>query len=196
MSFIKTSHRIVIMLLLLVMTACASFEKTKQTTDTPIGVNTEIQHRFERALNHQKQGEYDQAKVIYQSIVSQEPLYISPVLNLGIIAINQARFDEAKNFFEAVIESDKTHPVALNYLGFIAREAGDFDLSETYYRQIIVVDPNDLNAIRNLGILLDLYRGRLEDALALYEQYQGLLAEPDPKIKDWIFDTKNRLKAK
>jgi len=196
MSFIKTSHRIVIMLLLLVMTACASFEKTKQTTDTPIGVNTEIQHRFERALNHQKQGEYDQAKILYQSIISQEQSYISPVINLGVIAIKQAQFEEAKSYFKTLIGVNKVHPLALNYLGLIAREAGDFDQAEAYYRQILEVDPNDLNAIRNLGILLDLYRGRLEDALALYEQYQGLLAEPDPKIKDWIFDTKNRLKAK
>jgi Flp pilus assembly protein TadD len=110
--------------------------------------------------------------------------------------VKQNKLDAAKGYFEKVVALDPNHKTSLNFLGYIARDAGAFDQSEAYYRKVLEIDPNDLLAIRNLGVLLDLYRGRLEEALVLYERYQSLQAEPDPKLKDWIFDTKNRLKVK
>ena len=80
-------------------------------------------------------------------------------------------------------------------LAYIAREEGRFDEAEQYYRQVFEIEPNNLMALKNLGILLDLYRGRLRDALVLYEQYQLLQKQPDTQIKDWIFDIKSRIEV-
>jgi tetratricopeptide (TPR) repeat protein len=82
---------------------------------------------------------------------------------------------------------------AYNYLGLIARTEGDFDGAESAYRSALAIDAEFLPALRNLAILLDLYRGEIAQALPLYERYQGLLAEPDAQVKDWIFDIKSRL---
>ena len=68
-----------------------------------------------------------------------------------------------------------------------------FEASEAFYRQSLAADPSYLPAIRNLAILLDLYLGRLQEALPLYEQYQSMLDKPDSQVKDWIFDLKRRL---
>src|SRR5690606_33140267 len=82
---------------------------------------------------------------------------------------------------------------SLNQLAMLAREKGQFEQAEKHYRQVLALEPANPVVIRNLAILLDLYRGKLDEALALYEQYQSLQEEPDAKVKDWIFDLKNRL---
>ena len=186
--------RIGFILVVLFLSACAGTVK-KQIADEQVNVQIEMKKQFEQAVEHQNNGKYDQAKAIYQSLLSQNSALISPSLNLGIIAVKQTQTDEAKKYFDAVLSIDPKQNTALTYLALLAREAGKFDQAESYLRQILEVEPNNLNAIRNLGILLDLYRGRLAEALVLYEKYQSLQVEPDPQLKDWIFDTRNRLKA-
>lgn len=82
---------------------------------------------------------------------------------------------------------------AHNYLGMIARTEGAFDEAESAYRSALNIDADFLPALRNLAILLDLYRGDIAQALPLYERYQSLLDEPDAQVKDWVFDIKSRL---
>ena len=180
------------------LSACAS--QVKNTTDDLQSVaavkEAELRNRFQQGLSYQNEGDYDEAEVIYQSLLDEDSQLINPMVNLGVIAVKSNRLAVAKDYFESVIQLAPKHLLSLNYLGYISRELGEFDQAESYYRKILDLDPNNVLAIRNLGILLDLYRGRLAEALVLYEKYQHLLAEPDPKIKDWIFDTKNRLKAK
>ena len=101
--------------------------------------------------------------------------------------------DEAEAYFRQVLERDPEHSAALTHLGVLAREQGEFEQAETLYRQALEADPNHLPAMLNLAILLDIYLGRLEEALPLYEQYQSLVEEPNPRLKDWIFDVRNRL---
>jgi lipoprotein NlpI len=198
--FSKCMGHLCIIIIVMILSACAGQVKQNLAEDSlqakVANIQAELKSRFERALAHQHNGEYSKAEIIYKSLVAENKSLISPVVNLGIIAVKQNKLDAAEGYFEKVVALDPNHKTSLNFLGYIARDAGAFDQSEAYYRKVLEIDPNDLLAIRNLGVLLDLYRGRLEEALVLYERYQSLQAEPDPKLKDWIFDTKNRLKVK
>lgn len=198
--FPKKMAQLFTILIVILLSACAGQTKKNAVDDSLQAQATdkqaELKARFERALMYQNKEEYSKAEVIYKSIVAENADLISPLVNLGIIAVNTSKLSEAKAYFEQVAVLDPRHKLSLNYLGYIARDAGLFDQSEAYYRKILELDPDDHLALRNLGILLDLYRGRLKEALVLYERYQSLQTEPDPKLKDWIFDTKNRLKVK
>ena len=200
MNFTKNLCRLCIIFTVMILMACAGAVKENSLDDPALVIagnkQTEMKVRFERALAHQNSGEHEEAKVIYKSLLSNDGALISPVFNLGVIAVHQTQLAEAKKYFEIVIKRNPNHKQSLNYLGYIARDYGAFDEAEVYYRRLLEIDQNDELAIRNLAILLDLYRGRLEEALVLYEKYQSLQAEPDPRVKDWIFDTRNRLKAK
>ena len=50
-----------------------------------------------------------------------------------------------------------------------------------------------LEAYKALGVLLDLYMGRSEDALGYYRQYNDLLPEPSVEVKGWIADIERQL---
>tara|TARA_R110002072_G_scaffold121890_5_gene256177 strand:+ start:2001 stop:2738 length:738 start_codon:yes stop_codon:yes gene_type:complete len=82
-----------------------------------------------------------------------------------------------------------------NQLGLIERQQGQFDQAEAFYKHALELDARNVATIKNLAILLDLYRGQLAEALVLYEQYQSMAGDSDPKVKDWIYDLKNRLPA-
>ena len=153
-----------------------------------------------------------------KAIHEQKPFYPGPILNLGISAWWLGESDKAIAYMEQVLglesvlddalaantisqaerddiaENLEIYTLsALNYLGLVSREQGNFTKAEKCYRDALAIDDDDPTALRNLAILLDLYLGKVEEALPLYEQYQSLLDEPDPQVKDWIFDLKSRL---
>ena len=53
--------------------------------------------------------------------------------------------------------------------------------------------PGFKDAYLNLGILYELYLGRLPEALAAYRQYQSLSSEPNRKVVGWVVDLERRL---
>lgn len=150
---------------------------------------------FQQALALQQAGKSEAAEAAYKQLVELYPGYTSPLMNLALLAIEAKEHEQAGYYLEQVLEITPQQVSALNLAGIIAREEGKFERAESYYRQALAVDKDYSPALRNLAILLDLYRGRLEEALPLYEQYQALQTNPDPQVKDWIFDLKSRLGA-
>jgi len=199
----------------LLLSACASKSKLPSTLSEAEQARASLvetaRSQFSQAVDLINQDEassedLDAAKEILLSVNKANPEYLGPIMNLGIIAVKQDHLTEAKGYFQQVVDLNASKNTAqknqrlrlasLNYLGVVAREEGRFDEAEEYYREVLVADANNKAALRNLAILLDLYRGQLIEALALYEQYQGLLEAPDAKLKDWIFDINSRIKAR
>ena len=138
-------------------------------------------------------GNSESARQQFESLHAQHPERTGPLANLGILALADGDQAAAKARFEEVIALDANHAVAFNHLGVMARESGEFEKAEAYYRNALNAEPDYLPAMMNLAILLDIYLGRPGDALSLYEQYQSMAEEPNPRLKDWIFDAKNRI---
>lgn len=82
---------------------------------------------------------------------------------------------------------------ALNQLAILARHQCEFSKAETHWLQAIKLWPNYPSAHYNLGILYELYTGKLELALQHYQTYQSLIDEPDKRVALWIADLKRRL---
>jgi len=150
---------------------------------------------FEAAVKLMRDGKLDAAKTSFLAIHKKAPNLTGPMLNLALIAAQKNQRDGARDWLERVLILVPNHPVALTYSGLLAREDGMFSLAEQQYRKAIKAHPNYAPAIRNLAILLDIYRGKPADALPLYERYQSLQKTQDPQVNDWIFDVKQRLEA-
>jgi tetratricopeptide (TPR) repeat protein len=87
----------------------------------------------------------------------------------------------------ATIDANKiSRADAYNYLAIINREQGQFENAEALYKKALVRWPNDPVLFENLGVLYELYLGRLEDALAAYKQAQAIKGGTDKKLKGWI----------
>lgn len=167
------------------------------------------QQAFQHALQQMQATEATdadllQAQVVFDSLYQANPDYLGALVNSADISYRLQQHEQAEAAYTKVLAQlentvdTPTQPKvfrvhSLNQLALLAREKGQFEQAENYYRQALALAPENPTVIRNLAILLDLYRGKLAEALALYEQYQSLQQEPDAKVKDWIFDLKNRL---
>ena len=75
----------------------------------------------------------------------------------------------------------------------LSRRAGDFLTAEANYLACTQRVPNFREAYLNLGILYELYLGRLDDALKAYQTYQTLSENPDMRVAGWVSDLERRI---
>lgn len=184
--------------LTLVLTACATGPGPEGKGDEAARAEARAQltQSFATAIVLEKDGKLDEAKARFQNLADNHPELTGPVANLALIAMKEGDTARAETLFKVVIEHKPTQVQALNALGVLSRRKGEFEQAERYYRSALAADPDYAPALRNLAILLELYRGRFEDALALVKHYQALQAEPDRATKDWIFDLNSRIQAR
>lgn len=153
----------------------------------------QIESLFQDAVAAMAGGDTEAARRLFEQLAKDHPQYTGPAANLGILAYQQGDLTQAQGWFEAVLAQDADHLVALNHLGVIARHQGDFEAAERYYRRALAARDDYAPALLNLAFLLDIYLGRPDEALALYQRYEATAAEPHPRLKDWMFDAKNRI---
>jgi len=193
----RKAGSLVFILFILFVSGCANKPASEQT-DLALqqaSETSQLEQKFKQGIELIEQSRFDEAKIILEQVHQAHPQIMGPILNLGFISIKQQDFEAGKTYYAQALHLKPKHIGSLISLAYIAREEGRFDEAENYYRQVFKIEPNNLSALKNLGILLDLYRGHLNDALVLYEQYQLLQKQPDEKIKDWIFDIKSRIEV-
>jgi Flp pilus assembly protein TadD len=184
---------LIMVLTLLLLSGCASGPDRGEAQEASPESEILLQEMFAEAVALMENGNSDEARKRFLQMAVEHPQHTGPLANLGVLAFKAGETKQAKIRFEQVLVLNPQHPVALNYLGVIARNTGDFSTAEQRYRSALAADPEYLPALLNLAFLLDIYLGEPERALPLYERYQAQAADPDPKLKDWIFDAKSRI---
>ena len=182
---------------LLLLSGCALGPERAGAPDAKAAATEESETRlreaFAEAVVLMENGDTDEARRRFEQMAAEQPERTGPLVNLGVLAFQAGETGAAQARFKEVLALNPGHPVALNHLGVMARNAGDFSTAEQRYREALAANPEYLPTLLNLAFLLDIYLGEPAQALPLYEQYKALAAEPDPKLKDWIFDAKNRI---
>jgi len=148
---------------------------------------------FETAVAFIRAGRYEDAEIILLGITSDQPELAGPWINLGEVYVALEQPEEARRAFEAAALANPWNCTAHNELGLLSRVHGDFEAAEQHYLSCIERVPGHGPALLNLGILYELYLGRLSDALVYYRQYQTLLTEPDRRVQGWVMDLERRL---
>lgn len=148
---------------------------------------------FEAAVTLMREGRLDEAESLLLGITADQPELAGPWINLGQIYVALDRPEEARRAFEAGAAANPWNCAAHNELGLLSRQHGDFEAAEQHYLDCLQRVPDDPAANLNLGILYELYLGRLPEALDHYRQYQALAAEPDRRVQGWVMDLARRL---
>ena len=148
---------------------------------------------FEGALEAIREGRVQTAEVLLQEITAEQPELAGPWVNLGRVYVSLERFEDARLAFRNAIKANPRSCHAYNQLGVLSRQFGDFQGAEELYQACLKQVPGFKDAYLNLGILYELYLGRLPEALAAYRQYQSLSSEPNRKVVGWVMDLERRL---
>ncbi len=160
-----------------------------------VSVSAEARAEFERALQAMHSEQWDQAEQVLLAMTERYPTLSGPWVNLGKVYSKTERPDEAVAALEKAVALNPNNLDAYNQLGLIKREAGDFDQAEAHYRQALEIWPFHAQTHLNLGVLLDLYRGRGKEALLHYRAYQQRQEEMDRQVAGWIVDLERQLAA-
>lgn len=150
----------------------------------------------EAALSAMRNGDDTGAEKLFLQMTKDFPAYSGPYANLGIVYFRSGKMEKAEPAFLYSLELNPNNAVSLNYLGIINRNKGQFKEAYAFYDKALQADPDYAYAHRNFGILLELYMGKLNEAMDHYKRYQELSKEEDQEVKKWIADLGRRVSAK
>lgn len=151
---------------------------------------------FAQSLAALRAADYALAEYLLGKITKIQPELSGPWLNLGQVYLVGDRTDSARQAFEQAIEANPTNCAAYNQLGVLARQEGRLQEAEGSYLACIDRDPSFPQVYLNLGILYEVYLGKLPQALKAYREYQDLAAVSgveDARVKGWVIDLERRL---
>lgn len=157
-------------------------------------VDPKVTAAYESALSALRDGRSAEAEKALLALSEQNPTFSGPHANLGIIYFHANKMEQAKAEFNKALQLNPENVVCLNHLGIISRNEGKFKQAYDYYEKALQIDPDYAYAHRNFGILLELYMGKLPEALEHYKRYQELTKEEDQEVKKWIVDLARRVK--
>ena len=136
---------------------------------------------------------FDEAEVLLLEITRDQPELAGPWINLGQIPASREHYAQARRAFTEAVAANPFNCTAHNELAVLSRLHGDFATAESHYLACIERVPGFRAAYLNLGILNELYLGKLDEALVYYRQYQSFLNEPDRRVQGWVMDLERRL---
>jgi Flp pilus assembly protein TadD len=148
---------------------------------------------FEQAVVAMQEERMLDAEILLLEITADQPELAGPWINLGQVYVALGQEEEARLAFKQAIEANPYNCTAYNELGVLSRRYGDFAGAEEQYLTCIQLVPEFKDAYLNLGILYELYLGKLSEALEYYRTYQSLSAEPDRRVQGWVMDLERRI---
>lgn len=148
---------------------------------------------FAQALAAIEAERWHQAEPLLRKVTANQPKLAGPWVNLAQVYVATEQLEEARLALSQALNANPDHCAARNQLGVLSRQAGDFSAAEGHYKRCLNSEPDNETVVLNLGILYELYLGRLPEALAAYRQYQDLSDTEDRKVKGWVMDLERRL---
>jgi tetratricopeptide (TPR) repeat protein len=196
---IKALKRILICLISALLFACAGGEVKDRTElisegkpNYYVDVDSDVESDFNNAIILMQGGNNAQAVAVLLTVIEREQRLPAPYVNLAIAYNRMGDTKAAEENLISALKLDIGHPVANNELGLLYRRSGKFNAARQAYENAIKQHPDYMPAIRNLGVLCDLYLHDFNCALQQYEDYMEL--NPDDKtVAVWIADVQNRL---
>ena len=186
--------QLLLLLSVLFLAACAGGPSKTSGANRVIvhNIDEDVNDDFVRAVGLLQSKQYDKAIKILESVIQREKRAPAPYVNLGMAYMLKDDNKQAEDYFHQALKLELGHPEANNELGQLYRKTGRFREARKAYRNALADNPDYLPAIRNLGILCEIYMRDLKCALEQFEEY--LNYEPnDEKVQIWVTDLKQRL---
>lgn len=150
---------------------------------------------FQQALADIRAGRDDEAIARLEAITARRPDLVGAQVNLAAAYARTGRPAQAWTRLTEAARHAPYDPAVLTEMGVVKRMQGEFEAALEYYQRAISADETYAPAHRNIGILLDLYLQRPQDALRHYRRYRDLSEANREMVDSWITDLERRLTA-
>ncbi|MEI6706792.1 MAG: tetratricopeptide repeat protein [Methylococcales bacterium] len=146
---------------------------TAPTQETRPHSNTDI---FQQALSLHQQGQLEQAEVLYEQHLKNQPQHIDALHFLGVLVNQRGQSQRAVELISQALEIAPNNAAAHSNLGLVLQELKRFDEAIASYDRSLALKPNNAEAHYNRGNAL-LALTRFDEAILDYER--ALAIKPD-----------------
>lgn len=194
MTFVKPMQQLAACVFLVALAGCQSTPKT-QAAAASAEIPPAAQTLFNSAVAAQREQHWDQAEPQLKQLVEKYPQLSGPHLNLALLYAQTKRPELADAEFKQTLKVNPNNVAAYNQYGVWLREQSRIAEAETIYLQALERAPDYADTHLNLGILYDLYMGKLPQALVQYQRYLELSGDEKSQARAWVADLQRRLKT-
>jgi Tfp pilus assembly protein PilF len=122
-----------------------------------------------RGRNHERAGEWDKAREVYEEARKNNPDSAELAHRLGVVADAQRRHAEAELLFQFALQQDRDNPSVLSDLGYCFFLQGQMTKAESALRKATRLEPSNPRHSNNLGLVLG-HQGRYDEALNYFRK--------------------------
>ncbi|MGH7127335.1 MAG: tetratricopeptide repeat protein [Planctomycetaceae bacterium] len=130
------------------------------------------QAKFNTARQHERDGELDAAREIYEALHQSDPQNAAVCHRLAVVTLRTGDAERAMRSFAEARRLDPHNADLLNDLGYAQYLQSDLAAAEGTLRAALREDPEHRRATTNLALVVG-FQGRLEESLSLFRQVVG-----------------------
>ena len=144
--------------------------------------------RFAQARSLESANKLDEARTIYQQLISDYPKRWEPYHRLGLVADRQKRFTEAESLLSEALRRKPMDAELFADLGYCYYLQGKLDKAESALTKAVAIKPSEARYRNNLGLVYGV-KGRTEEAL---ESFRHAGSEADAQYNmAFVMATRN-----
>lgn len=128
-----------------------------------------MSHAFHNAVQLHKQGNLDQAELIYRQILDETPDHPDALHLLGVVAHQRGHFPRAMKLIQRAVALDPNNGTYYCNLAEACRMAGDLSAAVAAAQKAVALIPHSPDAHNHLGLALQML-GRFEEARASFRE--------------------------
>jgi tetratricopeptide (TPR) repeat protein len=128
-----------------------------------------VKRLLEKSLTHCHQGQFLEAKIIYEELLQLVPNHPQVLTNLGTIEIQLGGIEKGVLYLEKSIKVDPKQPKAISNLANALMEIEKFEEAIQYYNHALKLDSNFSDAYYNKARALK-FTQKYEEAILNYQQ--------------------------
>ncbi len=108
------------------------------------------EQRFQKAIKHKVNGEYDVAEGLLRTLVEENPANPRVRRELGLVFCFTGLFDESLDELRKVVEIAPSYLDGRNSLGMTYAMLGYMDEAKAEFETVLEMDPNNAEALRQI----------------------------------------------
>lgn len=142
---------------------------------------------YKKGVELISQSAFDEAKVLFQKLLSKHPNLAGAIVNLGLIAEAGGDKDDARGLYQKALDINPENSQAAVQLALIHQSEGDFQKSERLLLNAFNAAPKHPIVNYNLGVLYELYLRDYDQAIRHYKIYlENSQGDDRRTVERWV----------
>ena len=131
-----------------------------------IDIDSKLKKIFDLASQNYKQGDLNNAEILYKKVLDMYPRHAPSLINLGVIFQKRKDFDASIKCYKKAVIENPDNIIANFNLASLHNYFGEYDEAIQLFKRIVKINPNFILAKENLGMIylriFDLDKSELE----------------------------------